>query len=74
MTSNYEILYLFMQANYFSRADVALSGFSKYFKKASEREMDNANEFMSYVNTRGGILDFKDIPVISYKITNKNSN
>lgn len=51
-----------MMANYFSRGDVALPGFAKYFKKASEREMDNANEFMSYVNKRGGSLDYKDIP------------
>lgn len=50
-----------MMANHFSRADVALPGFAKYFKEASEREMDNANEFMSYINTRGGYLSYMDI-------------
>lgn len=62
MELSYSIL--FMQANHFSRADVALPGFAKYFKEASEREWENANEFMNYVNKRGGVLDFKDIPVI----------
>ena len=57
---------LFIQANYFSRADVALPGFAKYFKRASEREMDNANDLMDYVNKRGGYLDYKDIPVIHF--------
>lgn len=50
-----------MMANYFSRSDVALTGFAKYFKEASEREMDNANEFMNYVSKRGGFLEYKDI-------------
>ena len=53
-----------MQANYFSRADVSLPGFSKYFQKASERELENANHFMKYVNMRGGTVDFENIPVI----------
>lgn len=59
LTASYRYL---MMANYFSRADVALPGFAKYFKRASEREMDNANDLMDYVNKRGGYLDYKDIP------------
>ena len=62
---------VYFQANYFSRADVALPGFSKYFQKASDRELENANEFMKYVNMRGGSVDFIDIPVVTISFTSR---
>lgn len=43
-----------MQAYYFDRSDVALSGLHKYFKKASDDEKEHAMKFMSYQNKRGG--------------------
>lgn len=47
---------------YFDRADVALPGFSKYFRKLSDEELNNANFFMSYLNKRGGHVEFRTVP------------
>ena len=52
-----------VQAYYFDRSDVALPGFYKFFKKASQRELNNANFLMSYVNKRGGFVSLRDIEV-----------
>ena len=41
---------------YYDRDDVALPGFSKYFKKQSEEEREHAEKLMSYLNKRGTIL------------------
>jgi len=41
---------------YYDRDDVALPGFSKYFKKQSEEEREHAEKFMTYLNKRGTIL------------------
>nr|ABH10672.1 ferritin [Haliotis discus hannai] len=46
---------------YFERDDVALPGFSKYFKKASEEEREHAEKLMKYQNTRGGRIVLQDI-------------
>ena len=43
-------------AFYFDREDVALPGFSKFFKHRSEEKREHAEEFMKYVNLRGGRL------------------
>lgn len=43
-----------MQAYYFDRTDVALSGLFKYFKKASDDEREHAMKFLTYQNKRGG--------------------
>jgi len=47
---------------YFDRDDVALPGFSKYFKKASAEEAEHAEKFMKHQNARGGRVVLKDIP------------
>merc|ERR1739848_571565 len=47
---------------YFDRDDVALPGFSKYFKKASAEESEHAEKFMKHQNARGGRVVLKDIP------------
>merc|ERR1712243_276673 len=47
---------------YFDRDDVALPGFSKYFKKASAEEAEHAEKFMKFQNSRGGRVVLKDIP------------
>ena len=39
---------------YFDRDDVALPGFAKYFKKASDEEREHAEKFMKFQNQRGG--------------------
>jgi len=54
-------VYLSM-ALYFDRDDVALPGFSKYFKKASAEEAEHAEKFMKFQNSRGGRVVLKDIP------------
>lgn len=51
------------QAFYFDRYDVALPGFSRFFKKASDRELENADFLMTYVNKRGGYIRLEDIDV-----------
>ncbi|GFO28273.1 ferritin [Plakobranchus ocellatus] len=46
---------------YFDRDDVALAGFAKYFKKASDEEREHAEKFMAYQNKRGGRIVLQDI-------------
>ncbi|XP_069102641.1 soma ferritin-like [Argopecten irradians] len=46
---------------YFDRDDVALPGFAKYFKKASDEEREHAEKFMKYQNKRGGRVVLQDI-------------
>jgi ferritin heavy chain len=48
-------------AFYFDRDDVALSGFSKFFKHNSDEEREHAEKFMSYLNKRGGRVVLKDV-------------
>lgn len=40
---------------------MALPGFSKYFKKASEEEMEHAQKLMKFQNQRGGRIVLKDV-------------
>ncbi len=40
-------------AFYYDRDDVALPGFSKYFKHNSDEEREHAEKFMTYLNKRG---------------------
>lgn len=56
--SSYKYL---MMASYFGRTDVALPGFQKYFKDASDRELQNVNYVVNYLNKRGATPEFKDI-------------
>jgi len=48
-------------AFYFSRDDVALPGFHKYFKEAAKEEREHAEKFMEFQNKRGGRVVLKDI-------------
>ena len=54
-----------MQAFYFDRDDVALKGFHRYFKDASDEERGHAQKFMKYQNKRGGRIVLQDIQVIT---------
>uniref|UniRef100_A0A8C4R4N3 Ferritin n=1 Tax=Eptatretus burgeri TaxID=7764 RepID=A0A8C4R4N3_EPTBU len=46
---------------YFSRDDVALENFSRFFHKRSLEEWENAEKLMSYQNQHGGRILLKDI-------------
>ncbi|CAF0848265.1 unnamed protein product [Brachionus calyciflorus] len=46
---------------YFDRDDVALPGFSKFFKKSSDEEREHAEKLMKYQNRRGGRVVLRDI-------------
>merc|ERR1712150_469314 len=48
-------------AFYFDRDDVALPGFSKFFKKSSDEEREHAEKLMKYQNKRGGRIVLQDI-------------
>lgn len=51
------------QAYYFSRDDVALPGFSHFFKENSEEEREHAEKLLSFQNKRGGRILFQDVKV-----------
>ncbi len=46
---------------YFDRDDVALPGFSKYYKHNSDEEREHAEKFMKYLNQRGGRIVLQDV-------------
>ncbi|ESO89336.1 hypothetical protein LOTGIDRAFT_183389 [Lottia gigantea] len=48
-------------AFYFDRDDVALPGFSKFFKSSSDEEREHAEKLMKYQNKRGGRVVLQDI-------------
>lgn len=48
-------------AFYFDRDDVALHGFHKFFKKASDEEREHAEKLMKYQNMRGGRIVLQTI-------------
>ena len=50
-----------MQSYYFDRDDVALPGFSKYFKKAADEEKEHAEKLMKFQVQRGGRIILSDI-------------
>lgn len=49
------------QTYYFTRDDVALPGFAKYFQKNSDEEREHAQKFMEYQNSRGGDIILQDV-------------
>ncbi len=55
------LLPFFLQGYYFERDDVALHGFSKFFKKSSVEEREHGTKLMEYQNQRGGRVVFKPI-------------
>jgi len=48
-------------AFYFDRDDVALPGFSKFFKKSSDEEREHAEKLMKFQNQRGGRIVLQEI-------------
>jgi len=48
-------------AFYFDRDDVALPGFSKFFKESSNEEREHAEKLMEFQNKRGGRIVLQDI-------------
>merc|ERR1711860_109595 len=48
-------------AMYFDRDDVALKGFSKFFKESSDEEREHAENLMKYQNKRGGRVVLQNI-------------
>eukprot|EP01135_Chromosphaera_perkinsii_P002846 Nk52_evm1s229 gene=Nk52_evmTU1s229 len=48
-------------ASYFSRDDVALPGFAKFFSKNSDEERDHAQKLINYQNMRGGRVQYQEI-------------
>jgi len=48
-------------AYYFDRDDVALPGFSCFFKKQSDEEREHAEKLMKYQNKRGGRIVLQDV-------------
>jgi len=48
-------------AFFFDRDDIALPGFSKYFKKASGEEREHAEKLMKFQNQRGGRIVLQNI-------------
>ncbi|CAL8069171.1 unnamed protein product [Calicophoron daubneyi] len=54
--------YVYMaMAYHFSRDDVALPGFHKFFLKQSEEEREHAQKLMKYQNSRGGRIVLQNI-------------
>lgn len=51
------------QAFYFSRDDVALPGFSHFFKENSDEEREHAQKLLSFQNKRGGRIFLQDVKV-----------
>jgi ferritin heavy chain len=49
-------------AFYFDRDDIALPGFSKFFKHNSDEEREHAEKFMTYLNKRGGRVVLNHVP------------
>jgi len=56
--SNYMFISL---AYHFDRDDIALKGFSQYFKKRAAKKNEDAEMFMKYQNLRGGRIVLQDI-------------
>uniref|UniRef100_UPI00358F4F6A ferritin heavy chain B-like n=1 Tax=Myxine glutinosa TaxID=7769 RepID=UPI00358F4F6A len=48
-------------SSYFSREDVALDHFAKFFREQSHEEREHAEKFMRHQNQRGGNVVLKDI-------------
>jgi ferritin heavy chain len=48
-------------AFYFDRDDVALPGFSDFFKHSSDEEREHAEKLMKYLNKRGGRVVLQDV-------------
>lgn len=61
--------YMFTSLAYhFDRNDIALKGFSRYFKKKAAKKNEDAEMFMRYQNLRGGRIVLQDVkaPQVSW--------
>ena len=58
-------IFCVLQAYYFDRDDVALKGFSKFFKHSSDEEREHAEKLMAFQNKRGGRIVLQDIKVLN---------
>lgn len=61
--SAYHLVFFSFLAHYFERDDVALPGFQKFFKKASEEEREHAEKLQQFQNKRGGRVVLQNIQV-----------
>uniref|UniRef100_A0A3Q0RPJ2 Ferritin n=1 Tax=Amphilophus citrinellus TaxID=61819 RepID=A0A3Q0RPJ2_AMPCI len=52
-------------AFYFDRDDVALPGFSHFFKENSHEEREHAEKLLSFQNKRGGRIFLQDIKILN---------
>ncbi|KAA0185555.1 Ferritin, partial [Fasciolopsis buskii] len=53
--AEYEAFYVYEHmAAYFSRPDVGLLGFAKFFKEAANEEVEHARKFTDFINKRDG--------------------
>ena len=59
MHANSIAAYTHIQSYHFDRHDVALDGFSKYFKKSAMEELEHAEKLMKFQNQRGGTIKLK---------------
>ena len=48
-------------AYHYDRHDIALQGFHEFYKKRSGEELEHAQKFMKYQNSRGGSIVLQDI-------------
>ena len=58
-----------LQAFYFSRDDVALNGFSHFFKENSDEEREHAQKLLAFQNNRGGRIFLQDVKVRRFLLT-----
>jgi ferritin heavy chain len=57
-------------AYHYDRDDVALPGFSSFFKHSSDEERDHAEKLMKYLNKRGGRVVLQDVKSPSLELSN----
>ncbi|XP_013396207.1 ferritin, heavy subunit isoform X1 [Lingula anatina] len=62
INKEFEASYYYMGlSSFFSRDDVALNGFAKFFKKASDEEREHGMKLMDYLNRRGAQVRLHNI-------------
>lgn len=63
-----------LQAFYFSRDDVALYGFSHFFKENSHEEREHAEKLLSFQNKRGGRIVLQEVKVGTRRCTRSHTH
>nr|CAH8841440.1 unnamed protein product [Trichobilharzia regenti] len=60
--AEYEAFYIYEHmASYFSRPDVGLSGFAKFFRNSANEEIEHARKFSEFINKRNSKVILKNI-------------